>query len=126
MIETEKEHASMVCALVKPGSDILDTLSPEKCDLLHMTIGLSGESGEMLDAIKKHIVYNKELDRENVIEELGDIEFYLEGIRQNLNISRIDTLDANLNKLLKNDTARYKLGKYTDTQAQDRADKATS
>lgn len=115
----------MVAALVKPGEDILTTLNPGKTNLLHMTIGVSGEAGELLDAVKKHVVYNKDLDRVNIVEELGDLEFYLEGIRQELNITRDETLEANISKLLTSDKARYKMGKYTDAQAQDRADKKT-
>jgi len=117
------EYKEMVTALVKPGQAILDTLTPEKIDLLHMAVGVSGEAGEILDAVKKHVVYNKELDMVNMVEELGDIEFYLEGIRQNLQITREETLDANMKKLLTSEKARYKLGKYTDKQAQTRADK---
>jgi len=120
-----QKHINMVAALVKPGEDILTTLNPGKTNLLHMTIGVSGEAGELLDAVKKHVVYNKDLDRVNIVEELGDLEFYLEGIRQELNITRDETLEANISKLLTSDKARYKMGKYTDAQAQDRADKKT-
>ena len=116
-------HTDMVTALVKPGHDILDSLSPAKCNLLHMTIGVSGESGELLDAVKKAVIYNKPLDRENIIEELGDLEFYLEGIRQELGITRQETLEASISKLLTSEKARYKMGTYTDAQARDRADK---
>jgi len=121
---TPTDYKDMVAALVKPGLDILLSLTPEKCNLWHMATGVSGEAGELLDAIKKHVAYGKELDRTNVIEELGDLEFYIEGIRQELDISREETLTANMEKLLLSDKARYKLGKYTDQQAQDRADKA--
>jgi NTP pyrophosphatase (non-canonical NTP hydrolase) len=117
------DHKLMVTALVKPGSDILASLTPKKCNILHMAVGISGESGELLDAVKKAVVYNKTLDRQNVIEELGDLEFYMEGLRQELDISREQTLEANIYKLLSSDKARYKLGTYTDAQAQDRADK---
>jgi NTP pyrophosphatase (non-canonical NTP hydrolase) len=117
------DHKLMVAALIKPGIDILATLTPEKCNILHMAVGISGESGELLDAVKKAVVYNKTLDRQNVIEELGDLEFYMEGLRQELDISREQTLAANIYKLLSSDKARYKLGTYTDAQAQDRADK---
>ena len=117
-------HQNMVAALAKPGQDILDSLTPQKCNMLHMAVGVAGEAGELLDAAKKCVMYNKPLDRENVIEELGDIEFYMEGLRQELGITRIETLEANRAKLLTSDKARYKLGKYTDQQAQDRADKA--
>lgn len=109
----------MVKTLVKPGKDILETLTPEKVDLMHMAFGVCGEAGELLDAVKKHIAYNKELDRVNVIEELGDIEFYLEGIRQNLGITREETLEKNIEKL----GERYKGFKYTDKAAHERADK---
>lgn len=114
------QFEQMVDSLKKDGSQILESLSPQKCDLLHMTMGLAGESGECTDAIKKHIMYNKPLDIENVIEELGDIEFFLEGIRQNLSISREETIDANIKKL----GVRYQAGVYSDQAAQDRADKA--
>lgn len=117
------KHADMVTALKKPGQDIADSFNDQTADLLHMAIGISGEAGELLDAIKKNTVYQKVLDRENVIEELGDLEFYMEGLRQNLNISREETLQGNIKKLLTGEKARYKLGKYTDEQAKARADK---
>lgn len=65
-------------------------------------------------------IYRKELDRENVIEELGDLEFYLEGIRQGLGLTREECLEHNIRKLSK----RYEGLKYSDKAAQDRADKA--
>jgi len=123
-IETVTEHANMVTALFKPGQDIIESLTASKANLLHMAVGISGESGELLDAIKKAVIYNKPIDRKNVIEELGDLEFYIEGLRQELHITRHETLESNIDKLLTSDNARYKMGKYTDQQAQDRADKA--
>lgn len=113
------KHNEMVAALAKPGNDIVATLSPESAHLLHMAVGVSGESGELLDAIKKAAIYNKPLDRENVIEELGDIEFYMEGLRQGLDITREETIAANIAKL----GVRYSSGSYSDKQAQTRADK---
>ena len=90
-----------------------------KEDLLHAVMGIAGESGEVLDAIKKHYFYNKPLDLENVIEELGDIEFYLQAMRMCLGLDRKDILIANMVKLSK----RYGSGSYSDAQAQARADK---
>jgi len=112
-------HTELVSALVKPGAAILETLTPTKADLLHGTVGVAGEAGELLDAVKKHVIYNKPLDRENVIEELGDLEFYMEQVRQNLGITRQETLDANIAKL----SVRYASLTYTDAAAQKRADK---
>lgn len=108
----------MVQGLAKPGEAIVESLTPEKAHQLHMAVGISGEAGELLDAIKKAVIYNKQLDRENVIEELGDLEFYMEGLRQGLGITRQETIRANVQKLGK----RYSDG-YSDTAAQERADK---
>lgn len=113
-------HEQLVARLNKPGTAILDTMTPTKIVLLHMAVGVSGEAGELLDAVKKNTIYNKELDRANVIEELGDIEFYLEGLRQTLSITREECLASNITKLSK----RYGSGTYSDQQAQARADKA--
>jgi len=111
------EH--MVAGILKSGSDILDSLTPVKAHLLHMGVGLPGEVGELLDALKRFAVYGRDLDLENVVEELGDIEFFLEGIRSAVNVTREQTLDANKLKLGK----RYASGRYSDAQAIARADK---
>lgn len=114
------DHSDMVRTLVKSGATIAAEMNGEDAHLLHMAVGVSGESGELLDAIKKQVFYRKPLDRENVIEELGDIEFYMEGIRQGLGITREECLAANIAKLSK----RYEGLKYSDTAAQQRADKS--
>lgn len=113
-------HQEMVTVLVKPPEDILESLTPKKVALLHMVSKLCSEAGELMDAVGKHIYYNKDLDIENCLEELGDIEFYLEGTRQVLGMTRNETLQANYDKL----SVRYNGLKYSDKAAIDRADKA--
>lgn len=113
-------HQDMVALLVKPGDKIARELTGDEANLLHMVVGIAGEAGELLDAIKKHTIYRKKLDLENVIEELGDLEFYMEGLRAALGITRTECLEANIEKL----RVRYEGLKYSDTAAQDRADKA--
>lgn len=112
-------HDELVSKLVKPGDEILSEITGRECHVLHMIMGICGEAGELLDALKKSIIYRKPLDLDNVIEELGDIEFYLEGLRQAMLIKRDETLTANINKLSK----RYETLKYSNQQAIDRADK---
>lgn len=94
-------------------------IDAKQADLLHMAIGIAGEAGELLDAVLSHILNAEPLDLENVIEELGDLEFYSEGLRQNQNITREETISHNISKL----SVRYGSGTYSDAQAQDRADK---
>lgn len=114
------DYGKMVTSLAKPGEDILTTLTADRAHLTHMAMGVCGEAGELVDAIKRLTIYNKELDLDNVIEELGDLEFYMEGIRQSLGITRTTTLVTNMDKLLKR---RYKTGIYSDEQAINREDK---
>lgn len=75
-------HAEMVKGLAKDGDKILAYLDSEKCDLWHMTFALSGEVAELYDCLRK-----SEFDRKNFVEELGDLEFYLERIRQILEVT---------------------------------------
>jgi NTP pyrophosphatase (non-canonical NTP hydrolase) len=117
---TEDDHKHLVQYLAKPGSAILADMAPHQAHLLHMAVGVSGEAGELLDAIKKHVIYQKTLDVRNVIEELGDIEFYMRGIRDALGIHRNDVLQHNVNKL----RTRYASGEFSNEAAQKRADKS--
>ena len=117
-----------------------DDYTPDSAHAVHMGIGIFGEVGELVDAIKKAAVYNKPMDNENVMEELGDIEFYTVGLSQSPRLfnylpqfteilgaihSLIDTnrktiREGNISKLYK----RYEGAVYSDQAAQDRADKA--
>lgn len=78
-------HSEMVAGLKKPGDAIMQTLTPEKVDAWHMTSCIPGEAGELFDAIRNN-------DKENVTEELGDMEFYVEGTRQGFGITREETV----------------------------------
>lgn len=115
------EYQTMVRKLAKNPFEILNIVkdNPALLHLLHMAVGISGESGELLDAVKKHVVYNKPLDLENIIEELGDLEFFMEGLRQSVGVTREQTLEQNMRKL----SVRYNGLQYSDQQAQDRRDK---
>lgn len=112
-------YGTMVRRLCKPGYIIKDELSDHDCHVLHMAFALGIEVGELCDPIKKAIFYRKDLDRENIIEELGDVEFYLEGLRQAYGISRDTVLKANHAKL----TKRYPTGKFSRKDALERKDK---
>ena len=106
-------YADFVNTIAKDMGDV-------RLDLVHFSMGVSGEAGELLDAVKKHWAYNKPLDEANVIEELGDLEFYMQAIRNRLKLKREDIIAANIDKLM----ARYPQGTYSDKDAQERKDKA--
>lgn len=117
--ESLMTYSKMVTQLAKSPYDVLATLEAAKINPLHGALGIATEAGELLDTIKKHVFYDQPLDRENVIEELGDLEFYMELMRQAISVSREATLAANMNKL----TKRYPNLEYTDKRAEERADK---
>src|SRR6187402_3045874 len=93
------EHSELVKRLTKDPAQILGHLDHEDVQLIHMVLGISGEAGEILDTIKKRVIYNQPLDRDNLIEELGDMEFFLQGLRATLDITREETLAHNIAKL---------------------------
>ncbi len=98
-MNTEGDFKAMVSGLRKSGEVILSELTAKDVDLQHMAIGICGEAGELADAIKKITIYRKPADLKNVIEELGDLEFYMEGVRQIFGITRERTLAENMDKL---------------------------
>jgi len=112
-------YEQFVQSIVKPGHDILVQLTPLQASILHMAVGVSGEAGELLDAIKKHAVYQKQLDINNVIEEAGDILFYLTGLLNELGLTIEECMEANVAKLSK----RYPQHQYSNAAAIARADK---
>jgi len=111
-------YSEFIARRVKDSFSIIATLTPEKVNMWHAATGIAGEAGELLDCIKKCVVYNQPLDRENAIEELGDLEFYMEALRQELKLSREEVLAANVAKLEK----RYPRS-YSDQAAKERKDK---
>jgi NTP pyrophosphatase (non-canonical NTP hydrolase) len=114
----EVNYESFVASRIKDGNAIIASLNKARANLWHLGTGVAGEAGELVDAIKKHVVYGKDIDLENVIEELGDLEFYMQGIRTAIGVTREEVLEANVAKLEK----RYSQA-YTDQAAIERADK---
>ena len=119
MKELLTQFEKMTLALAKDGAVIKQEITPEQANLLHMAVGVSGEAGELLDAIKKHVIYQKPLDVENVKEELGDLLFYMSNLMQSVGLSFEEVLQHNVDKL----SVRYSSGSYSNKQAQERADK---
>lgn len=77
--------------------------SEQTIRLLHAGIGLSTESAEILDSLKKHIFYGKPLDEVNLKEEMGDLFWYLAIMADSLNIDFETIMSKNIEKL----KARY-------------------
>lgn len=83
--------------------------------LLHGAIGACTEAGELIDILKKYLIYGKQIDITNIIEEVGDILWYIAIISDSLGISIETIMEKNINKLQK----RYK-NKFSEIDAIER------
>ena len=91
--------------------------------LHHAATGIAGEGGEILDVSKKTWVYGKPLDAQNLIEELSDLQFYIQVILNQLGLTLEHVIAYNMNKLVFGENARFPDGAYSDVAAIARADK---
>lgn len=87
--------------------------------LLHVITGLSGEVGELSDAIKKAEIYGQPYDMDNIAEELADVLWFVAYASDVFGFSMETIARQNIEKL----AARYPNG-YSDYHADKRLDKA--
>ena len=86
---------------------------------LHAALGVCGEAGELADAIKKQYIYGKQVNISNIIEELGDLKFFIQAVMNHYGLKEQYVLQVNANKL----SVRYSGLRYTNEAAIARADK---
>ena len=72
-------------------------------DLVHAQLGICTESGEFADALKKYLIYGKKIDRANLIEELGDLTWYIALAINAIGSTWGEVFEVNIKKL----AARY-------------------
>lgn len=111
-------YDDFVRGLAKPGTEFeMKT---------HTGLGLSGETGELVGVIKDDIIFRKTHTKEGktirdaIIEELGDLQWYIQLTMQMYDIMPREVFQSNADKLAK----RYVNLKYSDREATVRADKA--
>jgi NTP pyrophosphatase (non-canonical NTP hydrolase) len=71
---------------------------PEDKALEYLALGLNGEAGEVAEKIKKKIRDGKELD-ENFVKELGDVQWYLVRLIDELGGDFEKVVQQNIDKL---------------------------
>ena len=80
----------------------LRTLNPqlsEKDVLINGVMGLCGESGEVIDIVKKHLAQGHSLDKEKIAKELGDVAWYLAETAYAIGYPLEEILQMNIDKL---------------------------
>lgn len=73
---------------------------PRMWRLTHVALGLTTETGEYTNAIKKRFTgKTDELDIDNIVEELGDLMWYIAIACNAIDVSLGQVMDANIAKL---------------------------
>lgn len=114
-------YPNFVHKLFANPEPILESLTLEKINLWHAASGVAGEAGEVLDEVKKIVAYGREIDdaaKSKLVKELGDLEFYMEAVRQTIGVHRAEVISANMEKLY----ARYEGGVFSNEAANSRKD----
>ena len=71
--------------------------------IIHASMGINTENGELQDQLKKHFFYGKQLDEVNLKEELGDLFWYCAILADALGTTFEKEMERNIEKL----TSRY-------------------
>ncbi len=69
--------------------------------LKNYALGLTGETGELVDALKKILYHDHPVDKAKLAEEAGDAMWYLSNIMREFGIGMDDVMAANIEKLRK-------------------------
>ena len=83
-----------------------DTEGLDLGGVLNGCLGLAGESGEVLDMVKKCVFHEKKMDKCHLKKELGDVMWYVAMLCESFGFSLDEILQMNVDKL----KARYPEG----------------
>ncbi len=96
---TDKHLKETVLRTMNFKADLKDNLG-------HSAMGIIGEAGEIVELMKKHLYYGKNLDVEKLKNEMGDVLFYMQALAYLIGSSIEECLELNTAKL----KARYPNG----------------
>lgn len=119
--EYQKAALRTVMSNAEQACKIIEALekSPSISQLIVAGAKLSSESGEVNDAIVKHISYGQPLDYDNIVEECGDLLWYIAIILENCSTTIEDAMIKNIEKL----KLRYPTDSFSEKDALERKDK---
>jgi NTP pyrophosphatase (non-canonical NTP hydrolase) len=72
---------------------------PSKHAIVYPALGLSGESGEIAEKIKKWLRGDRELDEALLALEVGDVMWYVVSLADDLGYTLQEVIDLNVEKL---------------------------
>lgn len=92
------------------------TINPEADNLINAAFGLIGECGEIVDHIKKIRFQGHEMPHAELVNEAGDVLWYLNLLAHELGVPLSEIAAQNISKL----AARYPAGKFDPHASQHR------
>jgi NTP pyrophosphatase (non-canonical NTP hydrolase) len=72
---------------------------PERHAIVYPALGMIGEAGEVSEKVKKWLRGDRELDKEDLIKEIGDVMWYAASLADDLGYTLQDVIEANVAKL---------------------------
>lgn len=72
---------------------------PAPGELLNGALGITGEAGEVADLIKKHVFHGHDLNRDEIVKELGDVCWYVALLATSIGVGLDEILERNIEKL---------------------------
>jgi len=122
---TPNEYQRLAQRTVMPNKvqeeRLVDTVQngiPGMSHIIVAALKLNSESGELADNLVKHLSYGQPLDETNIVEECGDLLWYIALILEKVDSSMEACMTCNINKL----KIRYP-EKFTEEHAAKRLDK---
>lgn len=89
---------------------------PKTARIAHSILGIADEAGELAKNLKKHIFYGSDLDKLNILEEFGDILWFMGPALDTIGSSYEEVQKMNIRKL----RARYPEGKWNKEDSENR------
>lgn len=75
------------------------TANEQSKNIYYMTMGMTGEAGEIANKIKKVMRDGAALDKQDIAKEIGDVLWYCAGLCTVLGIEFEDVAELNIEKL---------------------------
>ncbi len=72
---------------------------PEKHAIIYPALGIAGEGGEIAEKVKKWLRGDSELNKTEVLKEVGDVLWYLTSMADDLGFTLQDAVNMNIEKL---------------------------
>lgn len=72
---------------------------PEKFAIIYPTLGMMGEAGEVSEKVKKWMRGDRELDKAELVKEVGDVLWYITALADDLGYTLEDVALMNVAKL---------------------------